>query len=332
MLSNYIYKRIFWIKSKEFKIRCAEFSLSKNKSFKGDVLIIPGLSEFIERYQNIAERLVENNYRVAVIDLPGQGLSSRFGNPGTVIHISKFKLYISSINLIINSLGLGKNAPLIFFGHSLGGFLSLYYQIVTKNISNNSIPQPSVTIAMAPMMGLPLSKRLSVIIIYINKILSTFKMSNIGISSNLASIASYLGIAGSNVKSSVSKSSDYWKNKANINYYGQKVSEEALKAYNENHKLETTGPSWNWVSCAIQACNYFFQNINKINIDTPTLILNAEDETVTDPFAQKKLINVLNNVEEVILPSCRHDIIHEKQEVKVLFWLSIDKFLKKNLC
>ena len=332
MSSNKIYKRIFWIKSKKFKIRCAEFSLLKDKSFKGDILIIPGLSEFIERYEKIAERFVKNNYRVAVLDLPGQGLSSRFGNPETVIHVSKFKLYISSINLIINSLSLGKNAPLIFLGNSLGGFLSLYYQIIAKNSYDNPCSQPSITIAMAPMMGLPLSKNLSFIIIFINKILLLFNSSNIGISNNLASIASFLGIAGSNVKSSVSKSSDYWKNKDNINYYGQKVSEDALKAYNKNNNLETAGPSWNWVSCAIQACNYFFQNIRKINISTPTLILNAEDESVTDPLAQKKLISELKNVEEIVLPSCRHDIIHEKKEVKVLFWSSIEQFLNKHLC
>ena len=87
MSSKNNYKKIFWLKSKDFEVRCVEYYLPNNKIPKGDILIIPGLSEFIERYEKIAERFVKNNYRVAVLDLPGQGLSSRFGNPKTVIHL-----------------------------------------------------------------------------------------------------------------------------------------------------------------------------------------------------------------------------------------------------
>ena len=331
MSSKNNYKRIFWLKSKNFEVRCAEYYLPNNTIPKGDILIIPGLSEFIERYNFIADKFVSDNYRVAILDLPGQGLSTRFGKPKTVIHIEKFKLYLDAMCLIINSLEFGKNSPIIFLGHSLGGFLSLYYQIFFRVNYSKKIIQPKITILMAPMMGLPVSKFLSYIIILISKILSIFKLSNIGISSILASLASFIGIAGRNAKDSVSKSSDYWKKDENIKYFGKKISKNALKAYEENQYFETKGPSWHWLSSAIYACNFFFQNIAKHNIDIPILILNAEDETVTDPLAQKKLVKVLNNAEEVVLPSCRHDIIHEKDEVKKKFWDSIDKFLKKNL-
>ena len=67
-----------------------------------------------------------------------------------------------------------------------------------------------------------------------------------------------------------------------------------------------------------------------------------ENVTFTDPTqetegldayvkAQKKLVKVLKNSQEVVLHSCRHDIIHEKDEVQKIFWDSIDIFLKKNL-
>ena len=331
MSSKNNYKRIFWKKSKDFEIRCAEYYLLNNKVPKGDILIIPGLSEFIERYDFIADRLVSDNYRVAILDLPGQGLSTRFGKPKTVIHIKKFKLYLDSISLLINELEFGKNSPLIFLGHSLGGFLSLYYQIFYRVNFNKNIIQPKIIILMAPMMGLPISKILAYIIILISKILSFFRLSNIGVSNILASLASFMGIAGSKVKESVSKSSDYWKNDENIKYFGKKTSENALKAYEENYLFETKGPSWHWLYSAIYACDFFFQNIVKFKIDIPILILNAEDESVTDPLAQKKLVKVLKNSQEVVLPSCRHDIIHEKHEVKNIFWDSIDVFLKKNL-
>ena len=76
----------------------------------------------------------------------------------------------------------------------------------------------------------------------------------------------------------------------------------------------------------------FLNNSQKKNINQPVLLFLAEDEKVTDASSQKKLVQKLSNVEEINLPSCRHDIIHEKEEVKVIFWKAIDNFVKKNLC
>ena len=100
----------------------------------------------------------------------------------------------------------------------------------------------------------------------------------------------------------------------------------------KNKLLETEGPSWNWVSNAIFYCDNFFKKLTKKNINQPVLLFLAEDEKVTDASSQKKLVQKLNNVEEINLSSCRHDIIHEKEEVKVIFWKAIDNFVKKNLC
>ena len=91
MKSKKFYKKLFWLKSNKFKLRCAEY-YSFNSTPKADILIIPGLSEFIERYDLVATRLVNQNFRVAVLDLPGQGLSSRFGRPKTVIHLDQFSI------------------------------------------------------------------------------------------------------------------------------------------------------------------------------------------------------------------------------------------------
>ena len=332
MQKGSVYKKTFWLKFEISKIRCSVYFNEKSKkAIKADILIIPGLSEFIERYDFIAEKFAKENFRVAIIDLPGQGLSTRFGNPSTVIHVSDFELYFKAMNFLMKSLKFGLYRKTIFFGHSLGGLLILYYQIHSKKIDNFFI-QPSMFIVMAPMMGLPISNLLAGLTVLINKFLIPLNLSNIGINTNLASIASFIGLAGKNVKNSVSKASDYWKKEENINYYGKETSEEALSYFEENKLLETEGPSWNWVSNAIFYCDKFFKKLTKKNINQPFLLFLADDEKVTDSSSQKKLVQKLSNVEEINLPSCRHDIIHEKEEVKVIFWKAIDNFVKKNLC
>ena len=108
----------------------------------------------------------------------------------------------------MKSLKFGLYRKAIFFGHSLGGLLILYYQIHSKRIDNF---HSSMFIVMAPMMGLPISNLLAGLTVLINKFLISLNLSNIGINTNLASLASYIGLAGKNVKNSVSKASDYWK-------------------------------------------------------------------------------------------------------------------------
>lgn len=324
MLINKSFRR-FWIQTKDFRIRCSEYGFNLNKP-RADILIIPGLSEFIERYDQIAIKLTERNFRVSVIDLPGQGLSTRFGNPKQVIDVDTFQFYWDAIEAVVLNLDLGKQRGLIFLGNSLGGFLSIKYQISKSSI----FLSPSLTICLAPMMGLPVSSILQTFILYILKVLNLFKLSKRKIPSNLASIFSAFGLVGKNVKTSLSKASAFWEKPENIEYYGKSKVEDATKHFINNQDLETEGPSWNWVGNAIVECRSLFKINSFSNYNSETLLILADDEYVTDPKAQEKALKIIPNVNLLRLPSCRHDIIHEKDEVQEKFWKGIDEFIEKN--
>ena len=211
------------VKIWNFKKRCSEYINEKSKNpIKDDILIIPGLSEFIERYDCIAKKFVNENFLVTIIDLPGQGLSTRFGKPSIVIHFLYFDVYFKAMNLLMKLLKFGMNQKTIIFGHFLGGLIISYNQLHSKKIGNYFI-QPSISIVIAPIMVLPISNSLAFLLVLINKILSLLNLSNIGINTNLASIASFIVLASENVKNSVSKASDYWKDKDNMNYYGKEL-------------------------------------------------------------------------------------------------------------
>ena len=117
----------------------------------------------------------------------------------TVIHLDQFSYYLDSIHLIIKSLKFGSERPLIFFGHSLGGFLSLYYQTQSNHFKSSYLIKPNFSIAMAPMMGLPVTKLLSIMIIFINKFLHLINFSNIGFNNHLAAFSSFIGFAGKKI-------------------------------------------------------------------------------------------------------------------------------------
>ena len=317
--------RRFWIQTKKFRIRCSEYGFDLKKP-RGDILIIPGLSEFIERYDQIAKKFTNRNFRVCVFDLPGQGLSTRFGIPKQVIDVDTFQIYWDAIDAIILNLNLGQKRGLMFLGNSLGGLLSIKYQINNKTFNF----RPSLTICLAPMMGLPVSSVLQSIILYIVKIFNFFNIAKRGIPTNLASFFTVLGLVGKNVKSSLSKASTFWEKPENIAYYGKFKAEDASNHFKNNKDLETEGPSWNWVGNAIIECRDLFKTNSFSNYHSETLLILADDEYVTDPKAQEKALKIIPNVNLLRLPSCRHDIIHEKDEVQESFWAGIDKFIEKN--
>ena len=322
-------QRRFWIQDKLIKIRCSEYTNNSKKPY-ADILIIPGLSEFIERYDIVAHKFVKRNFRVCIMDLPGQGLSTRFGNPKKVIHIDSFNVYWDAINLLIKSLKLGSVRPFYILGYSLGGFLALGCQIKNRLESNTGFLNPSLTICIAPMMGLPISPIISSITRLCNFLLKYLNLSNIGIPYSLASLVSMMGFAGKNIKVSVSKASQFWENKENIKYYGKEKSIESLSHFQHNNKLDTEGPSWNWVSNAILECELLLNSKELRKLPCSILMVLADNEYVTDPKVQKKAVNLFKNIEVLNLPSCRHDIFQEKDEVQQLFWKGIDQFIDKN--
>ena len=92
------------------------------ESPKGIVVIVTGMEECAERYDEFAKFLNKNNYNVYCIDHYGQGENvvgkSKFG----VVPRSFFSKSVRIIDDIAKKYAI-KNKPVIVFGHSMGSFM-----------------------------------------------------------------------------------------------------------------------------------------------------------------------------------------------------------------
>ena len=92
------------------------------------IVILPGFTEFCEKYSKEVLRFHEHGYNVLVIDWPGQGQSGHFGWHPLAVHCDNFDHHIGAMDAVIEKAGLDDH-DLILFGHSMGGHLALRYAV-----------------------------------------------------------------------------------------------------------------------------------------------------------------------------------------------------------
>ena len=113
---------------------------------KKNLFIIHGLGEHSGRYEDLAKILIKEGIGVFSIDLIGHGKSS--GKKG---HIKSFEDFINAVETgVIYVRKKFLDTPIILFGHSLGGLISLKFLIdrESKEIERSIISSPWIETAL----------------------------------------------------------------------------------------------------------------------------------------------------------------------------------------
>lgn len=92
------------------------------KGNKANVVIIHGVAEHSGRYVHVAEYLYERGINVYTGDLVGHGLSD-----GERVFIKTADEYLDNVRFFLSRIRDDK--PTFLLGHSMGGFIVLYYGI-----------------------------------------------------------------------------------------------------------------------------------------------------------------------------------------------------------
>ena len=97
------------------------YSFNQKKSSRGTIVIVPGRTEFIEKYMEVCWDLRNIGYSICVYDHLGQGRSARQLNDPEKGHISDFTTYVSDLLKIIESVVLQTpKEPVYLLAHSMG--------------------------------------------------------------------------------------------------------------------------------------------------------------------------------------------------------------------
>lgn len=96
---------------------------------RGTVVICFGLSEFCEKFHELAYYMHREGFQAAVWDHRGHGRSLREVEDPQLIHVERFSQYVEDMHRIVQEIIFPKAqaAPLYLYAHSMGGCIGTLY-------------------------------------------------------------------------------------------------------------------------------------------------------------------------------------------------------------
>ncbi|SDW98164.1 alpha/beta fold hydrolase [Roseicitreum antarcticum] len=113
---------------------------------RGHILILPGRTEYIEKYGHVLMYLARHGWGASVIDWRGQGLSDRLFSDRLVGHVDSFAAYQRDLDAFIAAARPFADRPFAIC-HSMGGCIGL------RGLMRGWAP--AAVAFSAPMWGLP---------------------------------------------------------------------------------------------------------------------------------------------------------------------------------
>ncbi len=280
------------------KIRLAYWKDVK-KNNKGTILLQQGHNEFIEKYFETIQDLIDRNYNVVSFDWRGQGMSDHMISDLHKQYIENFDIHDQDLTYIINSF-IKKNfpGPLIGFGHSMGGCLMLSS---LKQHQNDF----EALLLSAPMLGFKNESLLTLITL---------------LSFPFVKKDEYLFLS----KPNFGKETPFIENDLTNDIMRYERTLNLVRLYPE---IRLWGITNAWAQ-AVRIRLKELRNDSVIkNTETKILVFNSLQDSVVDPNKIIRTISKMKNSTIINFENCKHEILMEKDIYRKELWNEFDQFI-----
>jgi lysophospholipase len=141
----------FWLRSSDgVRLRVGH---AKGAQAKGTAFILPGRTEYIEKYGYVAQDLVDGGFDVLTLDWRGQGLADRLGAHPMVGHVGRFPDFQKDW-AAMRRFAMAQNLPKPWYmmAHSMGGCIGLRALMQGADIRAAVFTGPMWGITIAPYL------------------------------------------------------------------------------------------------------------------------------------------------------------------------------------
>ena len=120
---------------------------------RGTVLLMPGRTEYAEKYGRTAGELAARGLATVTIDWRGQGLADRLAEPALLGHVARFSDYQRDVRaMVATAKEAGAVEPYFLLGHSMGGCIGLRALYEGLEVKAAAFSAPMWGIELAPHM------------------------------------------------------------------------------------------------------------------------------------------------------------------------------------
>lgn len=259
------------------------------------VIMLPGLSEFCEKYYETAYYFINHGYNFLVLDWAYQGKSTRFDKNSHKRHSDGYDTDISDLKYIMDH-HVNLNMPIFMLGHSMGGHIGLrflsqypdYFQAASFS---------------APMLGIKDLKHTDWLVRLLSFFFNLFKTSYIP--------------GGKN-----------WRVEARKSDGSDVFSSDPIRDTLHNAwclqapSLQVGNPTIKWILESLKSI--FLLKKSYKNIKTPMLLAVAEKEEIVCNGSIIKASKKIPNSKLLNLKNAKHEILMETDDIR-------DEFLQETL-
>lgn len=279
------------------------------------IICLQGLSEFCEKYFELAHWALNNNFGFFTFDWMGQGRSTRY-LPDTPHkrHSNTFQEDLIDLKNLITTAkktlpeDIRQKTPLILLGHSTGANLGLRF----LEQDNNKIFDFAGF--SSPLLGIDGVDKLPVSLAH--------------------SLSGFLKTLFP--KSYVFGGCD-WSESIRTNNKKNVFSSDELRRTIHNYwckkdpSLQVGSPTFTWLHDAMSSIKYL-QNIHHLkNITSPCFFGLAQNDKIVSNTLALKAIEKMPNAHHVILQGAMHEILMEKDCIRSVFLDYIKKSIDKHI-
>lgn len=265
--------------------------LTSPSNAKGTIVVLPGLSEFGEKYIETARYLAEHGYDFYVIDWAYQGRSSRLKDSPSKRHSDGYETDVSDLHYMVSNV-IGANKPLFMIGHSMGGNIGFRYTLKYSDVFKAAA-------FSAPMFGI--------------KAVKFFPWP----------VRTFLATSMPFIEFNYIPGGKDW-HEREIEANGENIFSRDVKRNDvhdawckANPQLQIGSPTFKWLYNSLLSIDYLDRNANKSKI--PILLAIAGKEDLVDNDAIHLLGKKIKNSRVIEFQTAKHEILMETDDIRNRF-------------
>jgi len=277
------------------------YSVKKEELSRGTIVIVPGRTEFIEKYMEVCWDLRNIGYSICVYDHLGQGKSARQLNDPEKGHISDFTTYVSDLVKIIESVvSQTPKEPVYLLAHSMGATIScLASQSYAERLSGLILVSPMFQINTGRFLPPILAEALCEFVCLIG------------------GGSGYVWGGGP-----FNPDMDFTNNPLTSDPDRFRFNNELAK---QNREIALGSPTFGWLQQAYKAMRQVRGQVAER--PCPTIIFRSIDEHVVGLKEIEIYCNGASSCQLVTYRNCRHELLMERDEIRNDLLTRIKQFL-----
>lgn len=293
-------------------LRGGIWELPEGTAKRAICVVLNGHTEFLEKYQEVADELRARGFEVASLDWRGQGASERRSYGNRAGHVGSFEEYVFDLaSLMLQAVepiqrARPKPLPVIALAHSMGAHILLRYLHDHKR-------RFAAAVVVAPMLDVHTGKY------------------SPGLTRLIAAFFNLLKPSTRFVFGIEERDPLELKFEDNAVTSDRTRFERMQALLKAQPFLRIFGPTFGWLGAAFQSMQRLRRKSFAEEITTPLLVFGAGRDRVVHVEAIRDFVKNLPKARYVEIEDAQHEILMENDAIRARFWAEFDAFVNEQL-